>query len=131
MGSIESTSANARVRISALRSSPLSGGEPTVDFARYTEQTLRTRSSGDAMTRHTLIQHAAMIAIFISFVGVASGSDAIVPASPFAVTLPAGYGEFTRQVQTVPSPEGEIETTSWISKAPTGEAVIVTMSTMP
>ena len=52
-------------------------------------------------------------------------------ADPFTVTLPDGYGPFTRQTQNVKSPDGDIVTTNWISKAPTGEAVIVTLSKMP
>ncbi|HJQ35733.1 MAG TPA: hypothetical protein VKB93_01210 [Thermoanaerobaculia bacterium] len=52
-------------------------------------------------------------------------------ADPFAVTLPEGFGAFTKQVQTTKSPEGDIETSNWIAKAPSGEAVIVTVSKMP
>jgi hypothetical protein len=52
-------------------------------------------------------------------------------AEEFQVTLPAGYGEFTRQVQNVPSPDGEIRTTNWVSRSPAGGAIIVTMSQMP
>ena len=52
-------------------------------------------------------------------------------AGPFDVTLPNGYGAFAQQVQKTPSPTGEIVTTNWISKAPTGEAVVVTVSKMP
>jgi hypothetical protein len=50
---------------------------------------------------------------------------------PFTVTLPEGYAPFAAQTQKVESPEGQIETTNWISRAPTGEAVVVTMSVMP
>lgn len=57
--------------------------------------------------------------------------DAGIPNDIFNLTVPAGYAAFTKQVQTAKSPEGDIETTNWISKAPTGEAVIVTMSRMP
>lgn len=49
----------------------------------------------------------------------------------FSIALPAGYGEFAKQTQTVKSPEGDIETTTWVSKAPTNEAVVVTLSKMP
>jgi hypothetical protein len=52
-------------------------------------------------------------------------------ADPFTVTLPEGYGVFAKQVQSTDSPEGKIETTNWVAKAPTGEAVVVTMSRMP
>jgi hypothetical protein len=49
----------------------------------------------------------------------------------FAVTLPQGFGEFTTQSQKSDSPEGIVETTNWISRAPSGEAVVVTVSKMP
>jgi hypothetical protein len=49
----------------------------------------------------------------------------------FTIALPAGYAEFTKQVQTTKAPAGDIETTNWVSKAPTGEAVIVTESKLP
>src|SRR5688500_8688861 len=52
-------------------------------------------------------------------------------AEEFQVVLPAGYGEFTRQVQTVQSPDGDIQTTNWVSRSPAGGAVVVTMSQMP
>jgi hypothetical protein len=55
-----------------------------------------------------------------------AGSDDV-----FQISLPAGYGEFAKKVQNVPSPDGEIETTNWISRSPAGGAVIVTMSRMP
>ena len=49
----------------------------------------------------------------------------------FDITLPAGFSEFDRQVQTAESPEGPVETTNWVSRADTGEAVVVTVSKMP
>lgn len=61
----------------------------------------------------------------------AHADDVGVANDTFAVTLPTGYTAFTKQVQASKSPEGDIETTTWISKAPTGEAVVVTMSDMP
>lgn len=61
----------------------------------------------------------------------AHADDAPVPNEPFKLTLPSSYGAFTKQQQTSKSPEGDIETTNWIAKASTGEAVIVTMSKMP
>jgi hypothetical protein len=51
--------------------------------------------------------------------------------NPFTITLPAGYGQFAKQAQTVKSPQGDIQTTNWVSKAPTGEAVVITLSQMP
>ncbi len=56
---------------------------------------------------------------------------ALAEGEPFTVVLPEGYGAFTTQVQKADSPEGQIETTNWISRAPSGEAVVVTMSRMP
>ena len=64
---------------------------------------------------------------------------AVVPAmaqtdpapKAFDITLPAGFAEFTSQVQKTESPDGTVETTNWISRAQTGEAVVVTMSKMP
>ena len=50
----------------------------------------------------------------------------------FGVTLPAGFTAFTEQKQTTKGENGDIATTTWISKFPTtGEAVVVTMSDMP
>jgi len=77
---------------------------------------------------------AAALAITLAFAaGTAIHADeAAMPGNPFTITLPDGYGEFVKQVQTAKSPEGEIVTTNWISKkAPTGEAVVVTVSKMP
>lgn len=50
---------------------------------------------------------------------------------PFSITLPTGFGAFDRQAKNVESPEGTIETTTWVSKSPTGEAVVITVSRMP
>ncbi|HEX6084048.1 MAG TPA: hypothetical protein VF266_05955 [Thermoanaerobaculia bacterium] len=70
---------------------------------------------------------------FITIIAVAFIGSAVAQAqsAPFTISLPAGYAEFTKQVQTTKAAEGEIETTNWIAKAPTGEAVIVTSSRMP
>lgn len=75
---------------------------------------------------------AVAVACVMMTAGVAAhAEDARIPNDVFNLTVPNGYGAFTKQVQTTKSPEGDIETTNWISKAPTGEAVIVTMSRMP
>jgi hypothetical protein len=73
----------------------------------------------------------ALAAVFFEALSAAKSDDVTVQNPPFALTLPAGYGPFTKQVQKVASPDGEIETTNWVSKAPTGEALVVTMSRMP
>jgi len=49
----------------------------------------------------------------------------------FSLTLPVGFGAFASQQQTVKGADGaDISTTNWVSKAPTGEAVVVTVSKM-
>lgn len=55
----------------------------------------------------------------------------IVQPGAFSMTLPSGFGDMTKQVNTIKSPEGDIPTTTWVSKAPTNEAVIVTISQLP
>lgn len=74
---------------------------------------------------------AATVVVAILFAAATYADDASSPNNEFRLTLPPGYAAFTRQVQTTKSPEGNIETTSWVSKAPTGEAIVVTMSAMP
>jgi len=62
-------------------------------------------------------------------IAVAAGAEQ-VSNDAFSVTLPAGFGEFKKEAKTVEGKEGKIETTNWVSKAPTGEAVVVTISKM-
>lgn len=79
----------------------------------------------------TMLVGTAMVAA-LAFGHPAFAADATpVENSAFAMTLPAGFAAFTQQSQTVAAAEGKIETTNWISKAPTGEAVVVTVSKMP
>ena len=53
-------------------------------------------------------------------------------AEPFNITLPTGFGTFASQTQTASSPDGKkTEVTTWVSKSPTGEAVVVSISKMP
>jgi hypothetical protein len=59
--------------------------------------------------------------------GVLLVAAAAQAAEPFSLTLPTGFGAYTKQSQQA----GKIEVTNWISKSPTGEAVVVTMSKMP
>ncbi len=49
----------------------------------------------------------------------------------FSLTLPAGFAAFAQSSQTATTPDGTITTTNWVSKAPTGDAIIVTVSKMP
>ncbi|PYQ59900.1 MAG: hypothetical protein DMF58_09935 [Acidobacteria bacterium] len=62
-----------------------------------------------------------------SFMAISLIAGAAHAAEPFSINLSTGFGTFTKQTQT----SGKIETTNWISKSPTGEAVVVTMSKMP
>ena len=61
---------------------------------------------------------------------------ALVAATPvdtgvFQIELPDGFSKFTEQTQSSKQEQGVIETTNWVSKSPSGEAVVVTLSTMP
>jgi hypothetical protein len=58
------------------------------------------------------------------FLAVILVAAAVQAAEPFNLTLPTGFGAFTSQTQMA----GKIEVTNWISKSPTGEAIVVTMS---
>lgn len=60
---------------------------------------------------------------------VASAAD--VKNEVFSLTLPDGFTEFAKQDKTTDSENGPINTATYVSKAPTGEAVVVTVSTMP
>ena len=75
-----------------------------------------------------LIQMTAAGALLL-FASVAGAAQ--VNKDSFGLNLPDGFGEFTSQAQTVNGKDGKIETTTWISKSPTGEAVLVTVSKMP
>jgi hypothetical protein len=75
-----------------------------------------------------VITSAAALLIGVS----AHAADATeVKNEAFSIMLPAGFSEFKSQNQKSDSPNGPIDTTTWVSKAPTGEAVVVTMSDMP
>jgi hypothetical protein len=77
----------------------------------------------------TIAARAAAVVVFAGAAHVATAQH--VEAGVFSISLPEGYAAFTKQEQSVPSPDGEIKATNWISKSPTGEAVVVTMSRMP
>lgn len=84
------------------------------------------------MKRTFIAIRAVAVTVLAGFAAIAANAQT-TPASTdgFTVSLPSGYAEFTKQTQTTKAPEGEIETTNWISKSPTGEAVIVTSSRLP
>ncbi len=84
------------------------------------------------MSNRFITYRAVSFAVLLMVAGAGAHADnSPVANDGFTVSLSAGYGEFTKQVQTTKAPEGEIETTNWISRAPTGEAVVVTSSRMP
>jgi hypothetical protein len=59
-------------------------------------------------------------------------ATAAFAAEPFTVTLPTGFGAWTSQTQSAATPDGKkTEVTTWVSKSPTGEAIVVSMSKMP
>lgn len=72
-----------------------------------------------------------LLSAFAAVLFAVAAHAAPVKTDAFSITLPEGFGEFATQAQKTDSPEGKIDTTNWIAKAPTGEAVVVTVSTMP
>ncbi|HEX7807550.1 MAG TPA: hypothetical protein VF608_02455 [Thermoanaerobaculia bacterium] len=78
-----------------------------------------------------LMTYRAATALVVFLFGAAAYSNGATVPSTFIMNLPEGYTGFSQQVQSTKSPEGDIRTTTWISKAPTGEAIVVTMSEMP
>lgn len=67
---------------------------------------------------------------FVSTLALAADPTPVSNGS-FEITLPAGFAAFEEKTQSSKGEEGTIETHNWISKAPTGEAIVVTVSTMP
>lgn len=82
-------------------------------------------AKGDEMRKTTIL--VATLLVTAGFVQMAAAAD----AQPFQLTLPTGFGAFTAQSQTAKSPSGDIHVTNWVSKSPTGEAVVVSVSKMP
>ena len=72
----------------------------------------------------TIAARAMAVVFFAGAAHVAMAQH--VEDGAFSITLPEGYSKFTKQEQKA----GEITATNWISKAPTGEAIVVTMSQM-
>jgi hypothetical protein len=87
----------------------------------------------------TMMKTTQRLFLALSLVVLAAAPQAVLAddaataavAEPFTIALPEGYAGFTKQTQTADSPDGKIETTNWVSKAPTGEALVVTLSKMP
>ncbi|HEU5163547.1 MAG TPA: hypothetical protein VFV54_10405 [Thermoanaerobaculia bacterium] len=72
-------------------------------------------------------------------IGAVLASVALVPAAfaqtpvqqeSWSITLPAGFGEFAKQQQTVKSANGDIQQVTYVSKGTGGSAVIVTYGQM-
>lgn len=76
-------------------------------------------------------QKAVVVAVVLLAVPAAFAQAVQVDNESFGITLPAGFGEFAKQSQESDSPGGKVQTTNWVSKAPTNEAVVVTVSKMP
>ncbi len=78
-----------------------------------------------------MIAAASLVMVTAVTTGAMAEETAAAPADPFSVALPSGFSAFAKQTQTAKTKDGTVETTNWISKAPTGEAVVVTVSKMP
>ena len=80
-----------------------------------------------------IVVAVAVMAGIAATAPVASAADTTpVTNDAFSLTLPVGFGEFATQTQkSKASDGGVIATTNWVSKSPTGEAVVVTVSRMP
>jgi hypothetical protein len=90
------------------------------------------RTKGDLMKssfRNAVIGMAAVFALAFPAIAIAEATP--VENDAFKIVLPDGFGKFTEQAQKVEGENGTIETTNWVSKAQTGEAVVVTVSKMP
>lgn len=72
------------------------------------------------------MKHAA-IALLSSFLLAAAASAGPVSTDFFTVNLPDGYAAPVKSTAT----QNGIATSTWIAKAPTGEAVVISVSTMP
>jgi hypothetical protein len=71
-------------------------------------------------------------AVAVALAAMPMAAQTTIEKDSFGITLPAGFGEFTKQVQKTESPEGTVETTNWVSRdAQSGQAVVVTVSKMP
>jgi hypothetical protein len=55
----------------------------------------------------------------------------LIEKKDFTITLPPGFAPFTVQTQTTRQKEGTFETTTYISKNPAGDAVVVTETLLP
>ena len=95
------------------------------DGVPYNPGLIRKDSRETDTMKNTLLTAVAALVFAVT------ASAGPVKTDAFSITLPEGFGEFATQAQKTDSPEGKIDTTNWISKAPTGEAVVVTVSTMP
>lgn len=70
---------------------------------------------------------AAFLTLAVAAIGFAQTP---VEQDSFSITLPAGFGEFAHQAQTVKSENGNIQQVTYVSKGLQGNAVIVTHGTM-
>jgi len=84
------------------------------------------------MTKRQTIAIAALLIL------AAAATFAQTPPEPakvtndaFSITLPAGFTAFTNQTKSADSPDGKVDTTTWVAKSQAGQAVIVAMTKMP
>ncbi len=77
------------------------------------------------MKKITVFAAAAIVAAGLA--QIANAAD----AQPFQLTLPTGFGTFASKAQTAKDQNGkDIQITNWISKSPTSEAIVVTVTKM-
>jgi hypothetical protein len=74
------------------------------------------------------IARVLSVAVAVGMLASVAGAEQVTNDA-FGINLPTGFGAFTKQAQPVDAKK--IETTNWISKSPTGEAVVVTVSKLP
>jgi hypothetical protein len=84
----------------------------------------------DVIRKCVIAAAAAVILVAIPQPAAAEEGKPFVNGT-FRIVVLATFGEFAGQTQKTDGENGVIETTNYVSKAPTGEAIVVTMSKMP
>ena len=82
-------------------------------------------------TRHTLAIAVLSLVTAGAALAQAPPEPSKVTNDAFNITLPAGFTAFTNQTKSADSPDGKIDTTTWVAKSQAGQAVIVAMTKMP
>ena len=68
---------------------------------------------------------------FFFLLAVIIAPAAFAQSDSFSIHLPSGFGEFTKSSHNSQSKDGTIETSTFLSKDPKGNAVVVTVSKFP